>query len=61
MPIHPKPSAKNETGDYVAFESALKKILSVPRSRIKAQLDAEKRARKRHPKRASSHASGGKG
>jgi len=44
---HPKPSAKNETGEYAAFEGALKKILSVPHSEIKSKLNAEKRKKAR--------------
>ena len=60
MAHHPKPSAKNETGEYATFELALRKVLSVPRSAMKAKLDAEKRARKRHAKRASSRASADK-
>jgi hypothetical protein len=48
--------AKSEKPDeYSSFETALKKVLSVPRSKIKSKLDAEKRKRS---KRASvSHAS----
>jgi hypothetical protein len=42
---HPKPSAKNESGEYATFENALKNVLSVPRSKIKSKLDAEKRKR----------------
>jgi hypothetical protein len=42
---HPKPSAKNESGEYAAFETALKKVLSVPHSKMKSKLDAEKRKR----------------
>ncbi len=42
---HPKPSAKNATGEYAAFEDALKKVLSVPKSK----LDAEKRKKIRRP------------
>jgi hypothetical protein len=42
---HSKPSAKNVSGEYVVFEGALKKILSVPHSEIKSKLDAEKRKR----------------
>ena len=41
MARHPKPSAKIATGEYAAFEDALKKVLSVPKSK----LDAEKRKR----------------
>jgi len=58
MANHPKPSAKNESGEYATFETALKKVLSVPHSALKAQLDAEKRVRKQRRKRASGHASG---
>jgi len=58
MATHPKPSAKNESGEYATFETALKKVLSVPHSALKAQLDAEKRVRKQRGKRPSGHASG---
>jgi hypothetical protein len=54
MASHPKPSAKNESGEYAAFESALKKVLSVPDSKMKSKLDAEKRKR---PKSSASRAS----
>jgi hypothetical protein len=42
----PEPSVKIERGEYATFETALKKIVSVPRSEITAKLAAEKRARK---------------
>jgi len=48
--------AKNEN-EYATFESALKKVLSVPHSALKAHLDREKRMRERRQKRASGHAS----
>ena len=57
MATNPKPSAKNETDEYATFETALKKVLSVPHSALKTHLDAEKRARKQRGKRASGHAS----
>jgi hypothetical protein len=57
MANHPKAPAKNPTGEYATFEIALKKVLSVPHSALKAQLDAEKRARKQRGKRASGHVS----
>jgi hypothetical protein len=57
MATRPNQSAKNETDEYATFETALKKILSVPHSALKAHLDAEKRARKLRGKRASGHAS----
>ncbi len=52
--------AKNEN-EYATFETALKKVLSVPHSALKAQLDREKRMRKQRAKRASGHASRAKG
>ncbi len=53
--------AKNEQGEYATFETALKKVLSVPHSALKAQLDREKRMRKPPTKRASVRASRAKG
>jgi len=52
-----KSPSKVEREEYTAFTSALKKVLSVPHSALKAQLDAEKRVRKQRRKRASDHAS----
>jgi hypothetical protein len=43
---HSKPSAKNETSEYASFESALKKVLSVPRSAMLEKLNAEKKRKK---------------
>jgi hypothetical protein len=57
MAHHPKPSAKNESGEYATFEAALKKVLSVPRSELKAKLDAERREKKQRGKRPSGHVS----
>jgi hypothetical protein len=51
---HPKPSGKNVSGEYAAFEDALKKVLSIPHSKLKSKLDAEKR--KRVKKSSASHA-----
>jgi hypothetical protein len=56
-PTRPAAPAKNEQGEYATFENALKKVLSVPHSALKAQLDAEKRVQKQRQKRASDHAS----
>jgi hypothetical protein len=51
---------KSEQPDeYANFQRALKKVLSVPHSEIKARLDAAKKARQR-AKRASARASGAK-
>ena len=45
MSMHPDHSAKNESGEYATFESALKKVLSVPHSKIKNKLKPAKRKR----------------
>jgi hypothetical protein len=52
VPNHPKSPAKNPTGDLEQFSNFARQILSVPHSEIKAQIDAEKAA-KRTPKSAS--------
>jgi hypothetical protein len=52
---HPKRSAKNESGEYAAFEGALKQILSVSHSELKSKLKTEKRKRS---KKAASRDSG---
>jgi len=44
--------AKDVTGDFEKFKDFARQIISVPHSEIKAQLDAE-RAAKRTPKSAS--------
>jgi hypothetical protein len=46
--------AKNEQSEYATFETALRKVLSVPHSKIKSKLASEKQ------KRASARASTGK-
>jgi hypothetical protein len=51
---------RDDKDEYATFEAALKKVLSVPRSAIKARLDAERPVRKRR-KRVSSRASRDKG
>jgi hypothetical protein len=59
---HPKPSAKNEQGDFGRFTNLLDKLLSVPHDKIKAELDAEKATKRTRSKRVSSgHASAEKG
>jgi len=54
--MKPKPSARNVTGDFDKFSNFARQILSVPHSEIKAQVHAEKAA-KRTPK-VSSRVSG---
>jgi hypothetical protein len=52
--------AKNEN-EFGKFTNLLDRLLSVPHSKIKAELDAEKAAKRTRPKRVSSrHASGEK-
>lgn len=53
MPSQPNQTAKNETGDFDKFRDFARQIMSVPRSAIQPQLDAE-RARKRTSKSSSS-------
>jgi hypothetical protein len=50
--MKPKLSAKNYSGDFGQFSNLARQILSVPHSEIKAQLCAEKAA-KRTAKSAS--------
>jgi hypothetical protein len=45
-------SAKDVTGDFADYQDFMRRLLSVPHSEIKAQLDAEK-AEKRTSKSAS--------
>jgi hypothetical protein len=42
MPSHPKSPAKNIEGDFEQFTNFMRRLISVPHSKIKAQLDAEK-------------------
>jgi hypothetical protein len=58
MASHPKPSAKNVTGDFGQFKDFVRRLVAVPHSEIKAKLDAEKRTKKR--KAAASRASSAK-
>jgi hypothetical protein len=53
MASRPNPSAKNETGDFAKFRDFMTRLVAVPHSEIKAKLAAEKRARKRKPKKTS--------
>jgi len=54
MARHPKPSAKNESDEYAAFEHGLTKVLCVSHSEIKSKLHAPKRKRKSSASRAES-------
>jgi hypothetical protein len=55
-PTRPKPSAKNEKGEFGNFTRLLDRLLSVPHDKIKAELDAEKRTRKIKERAPSGHA-----
>ncbi|MDR3413540.1 MAG: hypothetical protein P4L87_21725 [Formivibrio sp.] len=57
MPSLPEPSAKIETGTFdPTFIEFTRQILSVPHSEIKAELDAEREAKRMS--KSASHASG---
>ena len=59
-PIHQSDPGK-EQGEYGRFTRLLDRLLTVPHSKIKAELDAEKAAKRTRTKRVSSdHASGEK-
>ena len=49
-------------GEYARFDSAMRKLMAIPHSAVKAKLDAEKRAKKKRKPRASAsgRASAGK-
>jgi hypothetical protein len=53
MSNSPKPSAKNEPGEFDRFKNFMQRLVAVPHSEIKAKLDAEKAAKMQKPKRAS--------
>jgi len=56
---HPKPSAKNEQGEFGKFSRLLDKLLSVPHQKIKDEIESEKRIKKSSRQRAASgHAFG---
>jgi hypothetical protein len=48
----PDPSGKKH-GEFARFDEFATKLLSVPHSKIKEQLDAEKQRKRTQPKRAS--------
>jgi hypothetical protein len=49
---HPKPWVKNEQREFENFKQLLDKLLSVPHSKIKTELEAEKKRRRRPRDRA---------
>lgn len=57
-----KDSVKNVEGDFAAFSDLLRRVVSVPRARITARLEAEKsQKRQRANTSASARASRDKG
>jgi hypothetical protein len=44
--MKPIPSAKNESGNFDEFTNFMRRLVAVPHSKIKAQLDAEKKAKR---------------
>lgn len=46
---HRKRPAKNANGEYASFTQALKTVLSVPHSELKAHLDAQKGKKQAKP------------
>ena len=52
----PKPSAKNEQGEYGNFENLLRRVVSVPHSKLQERLKAEKK-QKQTSKPSASRAS----
>jgi hypothetical protein len=57
VPMKPRLSAKNVSGDFDKFKDFARRIMTVPRSAIQAELDAD-RERKRTAKASASRASG---
>ena len=59
-PTRPAAPAKNEQGEFGKFTNLLDRLLSVPHSKIKAELDAEKRGKRQSKRASSAHAFGEK-
>jgi hypothetical protein len=51
----PTLSAKNETVDFAQFTDFMRRVVAVPHSKIKAKLDAEKRAKREAKAVSASH------
>jgi hypothetical protein len=47
VPSQPNQTAKNETGDFDKFTSFMRRLIAVPHSEIKEQLEAEKKAKRK--------------
>jgi hypothetical protein len=55
-PTRPAAPAKNEQGEYGNFTRLLDRLLKVPHSKIKKELDRERRTRTPKTRAASGHA-----
>jgi hypothetical protein len=51
----PTLSAKNETVDFAQFTDFMRRVVTVPHSKIKARLDAEKQAKRKSTDASASH------
>jgi hypothetical protein len=56
MANRPTSPAKNVEGDFGQFTDFMRKLVAVPHSKIKAQMEAEKAEKRTHPKRRASRA-----
>jgi hypothetical protein len=54
MANRPTSPAKNVEGDFSQFTDFMRKLVTVPHSKIKARLDAEKAEKRTQPKRSAS-------
>jgi hypothetical protein len=52
-------SSKDMTGNFAEFTDFMRRLVAVPHSEIKAQLDAEKRAKKRKKAKTSAYLDSG--
>jgi len=52
-PPRSDPSGRNDSSEFQRFDGLLNRLLKVPHSKIKAELDAEKRRPKKQKRRAS--------
>jgi hypothetical protein len=50
------PSAKNETGEFGNFTTLLDRLLKVPSSKIKAELEAERHGKTKQKRASVGHA-----
>ncbi len=53
---HPQPSAKNESGEFGNLSRLLDRLLRVPHSKIKAELEAEKNGATKQRRASVGHA-----